>query len=137
MNSQYCVAKCRFPGSGRWPLHMAGNILISSCPIKRLRGSDHAKVPDRWYGPISSHVSLCGYCVRTCLAFLLRHWKEICLSKLSLDLHPDKQSLLFTNDELLSPESTNLLQSSISLLMQCIESDDGQANLSLSSGSRG
>ena len=39
-------------------------------------------------------------------------WKETWLSKLSLILHADTQGSPLTDDELLPPESTNLLQSS-------------------------
>lgn len=51
------------------------------------------------------------------LTSLLSLWKEIWLSKLSLDLHADTQHLPFTDDELLPPESTNLLQSSDTLFL--------------------
>ena len=47
----------------------------------------------------------------------LSFWKEIWLSKLSLDLHADTQDLPFTDDELLPPESTDLLQSSDTLFL--------------------
>ena len=114
---QYQVAKGHFLGSGRWSLlhgRNHTNIVLSYQNAPRIRS---CKVPNHSFGPMACpplFLFAAISCAHAGISFTspLSLWKETWLSKLSLILHAETQDLPLTDDELLPPESTNLLQSS-------------------------